>query len=249
MRPGESFPNDQAEVVFSEQAIEWLAEHNDADANAVIDDIVALCRSPWGKHRLSNRHAGDRLAGLNTAETLCGDQRIIFRSRTVDGVGLVEVICIGPRTGNRVYDLANMLVSTGKLSDEEVADIWDMLAILGTTADHPGLEGWDHAPEPAPPGLVKAAVASGALTEEVAARLSIEELTAAMAAAFDTPTGRPDPHRGTSASLGPESQLALSGRAEPRCGALMPRAQRPCVRRAGHPGPHRSVLSLPKRRR
>jgi len=37
-----------------------------------------------------------------------------------------------------------------------------------------------------------------------------------------------------------EAAVILSGRGEGRCGVVLPRAQRTCVRRAGHPGPHRS---------
>jgi hypothetical protein len=32
----------------------------------------------------------------------------------------------------------------------------------------------------------------------------------------------------------------LDTRSSPRCGAAMPRAKAACVRREGHPGPHRA---------
>src|SRR5699024_11453302 len=58
---------------------------------------------PWGKHPLSNA-----LAGLNTASTLRGDHRIVFRSTiSPEGTGLIEVVAIGPRSNNRVYDAVN----------------------------------------------------------------------------------------------------------------------------------------------
>lgn len=246
MRPGEHFPDDQAEVVFSDQAIDWLATQPDIDADAVIDDIVDLCRTPWGKHQLSNRTPTDRLAGLNTAETLTREYRIIIRSRNIDGVGLIEVICIGPRTGNRVYDLANMLLTSGKLTDGEQTDIWDLLTLLGTTSEHPGLEGWDTIPEPAPAGLVKAAVATGLIPEPLAAQLSRNELIELLHASFDPTTGTPDLERGLSVVFGKHADQALDARQYGRCGVQMIRAQLPCVRRAGHPGPHRSERSLPR---
>lgn len=188
MRSGEHFPDDQAELVISDEAIEWIADNLTAsEQDEFLDDLTTLFRRPWGKHPLSNRSAADHLAGLNTASTLSGDHRIVFRSTvSAQGTGLIEVIAIGPRTSNRIYDAVNALVASGKLDDSITQQIWDLLSLLEDTVDRYGLESWDYFPPEADPEHV------------------------------------------------------FSSRGEPRCGAQLPRAGRPCIRRRGHPGAHRS---------
>ncbi|MDN5895126.1 MAG: hypothetical protein L0H93_14030 [Nocardioides sp.] len=248
MRAGEQLPGNQAEVTFSTEAVDWIAENiEESQWDDVLDDIVALFTKPWGKHPLSHRTAMDRLAGLNTTATLRGDYRIIFRAgNSASGTGLIEIVALGPRSDNRVYDAINALVASGKLSDDEVQSIWDMLTLYETTAEKHGLELWDYRPAPAPPGLVKSVVAIGALPREIAELLSADELNATAANAWDPETGEIDPVRALRAatdrvagSSDPERLITL--REQPRCGAPMPRAAAPCIRRRGHAGAHRAT--------
>lgn len=249
MREGESLPHDQAEVTFTAEAVEWIADNiTESQWDEVLDDVVALFSQPWGKHPLSNRGATGRLAGLNTTATLRGDHRIVFRSSiSPEGTGCIEILAIGPRSNHRIYDAVAALMRSGKLTDDEVQSIWDMLEIYESTAEKHGLELWDYQPEPAPPGLVKAAVAMGALAPAVAERLSSDELTAAMEHAWDPDTGALDPARALRSALervagSADPERVLSFREAPRCGAFMPRARRPCVRIREHAGAHRAVL-------
>jgi len=248
MRAGEHLPGDQAELVLSTQVEEWIAEHVDRSRwDEVLDDIVDLFARPWGKHPLSNRTATDHLAGLNTTATLRGDYRIVFRSSiSRAGTGLIEIVAIGPRSENRIYDAVSALIASGTLDEDVAQSIWDMLELYEETAEKHGLELWDYRPAPPPAGLVRSAVAIGALTQEVAEVLSTDELNAAIANAWDPDTGELDPARALTAALervagssDPERLIAL--RAEPRCGASMPRAKAPCVRRRGHAGAHRAT--------
>lgn len=248
MRRGERFPGDQAEVVLSDAVIEWIVEHvTDAQREEFLDSVVGLLAQPWGKHPLSNRTSTDHLAGLNTVATLTGDYRIVFRSSvSSEGTGLIEVLAIGERTGNRVYDAVNALVSTGKLEDIEIQQIWDMLRLFEDTAERYGLETWDYVPAKAAEGLVTSAVSMGVLTRDEAALMSQDEIVAAMSEAWDPATGQLDPARALRAALARVAgsnapERILASRVEPRCNALMPRAQKPCIRRKGHPGAHRSV--------
>ncbi|MGO3290556.1 hypothetical protein ACT3SQ_17545 [Brachybacterium sp. AOP42-C2-15] len=248
MRVGDHLPDDQAEVVLSSHVEEWIADNVDqAQWDELLDDIIALFTMPWGKHPLSNRSASDQLAGLNTTATLRGDYRIVFRSSIASGgAGLIEIIAIGPRTGNRIYDAVNALVTSGALDEDEVQSIWDMLDLYEHTADKHGLELWDYRPDPAPAGLVKSAVAIGALPQELAEILSADELNAAIANAWDPDTGELDPPRALRAALArvtgsSDPERIMSLREEPRCGAFMPRAKAPCVRRRGHAGAHRAA--------
>lgn len=249
MRVGDSLPSDQAEVIFTTEAEEWIASHvEDSQWDEFLDDVVALFTQPWGKHPLSNRNASDQLAGLNTTATLRGDYRIVFRATiSPEGTGLIEILAIGPRSNNRIYDSVNSLINNGKLNDDEVQSIWDMLEIYETTAEKHGLELWDYTPKPAPTGLIKSAVTIGALPQDLAEILSADEINAALADAWDPVTGDLDPARALRAavervagSADPERIIAL--RQEPRCNAHMPRADRPCARRRGHPGAHRATL-------
>lgn len=247
MRRGGRLPDGQAEVVVTDVFVEQvgaLGRHDDKER--VLAEIVRLCDAPGGKHPLTGP-----LAGWNTLDVLAGQQRVIYRAGEVDGVGLIEVLCLAPRSDREVYDLAEGLACSGLLDAEEIDSLWDALAILAVVEEDVGLDGWDYRPEPAPEGMVRAAVAAGLLAEDDARRLSQRELEAAMQHGW-TEHG-PDPHAALIAALEAarrrtgrltltpaQATEVLSRRDERRCGALMPRARTHCIRRAGHPGPHRS---------
>ena len=247
MRRGGRFPEDQAQIVFSEPFIDYLEGHLTAEEReAVLVEVVALCSNPVGSHPLSNRGSTDRLAGWNTVEVLGKAHRVVFASRIVDGVGLIEVLCAGPRRASAAYDLASALVASGALTDDEVIEIWQALTLLDVIAEAVGLDGWDFLPPAAPEGLVRAAVASGVLEESLARLLASDEITAAMAEGWSQ--SGPDPTAAIRAALrrartGVEpGDLTgiMRGRAEDRCHLVLPRTGVRCVRRLGHPGPHRS---------
>ncbi len=244
MRRGERFPADAAELGLTDVFVEQLVELTAPQREDVLVGLVRLCDDPGGKHPLRTP-----LAGWNSLEVLGGHQRVVYRAFVVDGVGLIEALCLGPRTDSEVYDMAVGLRDAGVLSEAELTDLWDALAILDVVAEQVGLDGWDFLPEPAPEGMRRAAVASGLLDEETAELLSRDELEAAMSAGWG-PDG-PDPSaalvaaleraRSRAVPLSPdEAATILSARTRDRCGVVLPRAQRPCVRRTGHPGPHRS---------
>lgn len=249
MRGNERLPGDQAEIVFSEAFLLYLEGLSPDDRESVITEVVALCDNPIGKHPLSNRSATDRLAGLNTVEVLGREYRIVFASRVEQGVGLIEVICAGPRTANAVYDVANALVRSGRLTEEEATQLWDALALLEVVAEGVGIDGWDYRPRPAEAHLVRALVRLGLLPEELAATLSRDEAEAAMRDGFDETTGEPDMYAALAAVMRAarnhsdyeDATDILRRRSEERCGAEMPRARATCIRRVGHPGPHRST--------
>ncbi|HUX70331.1 MAG TPA: hypothetical protein VMV41_07465 [Cellulomonadaceae bacterium] len=247
MRRGEQFPDEQAEIVFNDVFLEYLEDLLPEQREDVLVEVVRLCRNPAGNHPLSNRGGADRLAGWNTVDVLDKEHRVVFGSHIVDGVGLVEVLCAGPRRGNAVYDLAVALSRTGRLSKDEVTEIWQALVLMDVVAETVDLDGWDYRPPPAPDGMVKAAVTSGLLDEPTARVLSIDELTAAMAQGWDE--GRPDPAAALAAALhraragvdvGDATRI-LHGRRLDRCAVILPRAGTACVRRAGHGGPHRAT--------
>lgn len=179
MRRGERFPHDSAELVLSDVVVEQLADLTKAEQLDVVVELVRLCEDPAGKHPL---HAP--LAGWNTVEVLAGRKRCVYRASVVDGVGVIDVLCLGPRTDSEVYDMATALRDAGILTEGELTDLWEALAILDLIAEQVGLDGWDYSPEPA--------------------------------------------------------EAILARRRDDRCGLLLPRAQRPCIRREGHPGPHRA---------
>lgn len=249
MRGNDRLPDGQGEIVFSEPFLLYLDELTADERESVISDVVTLCDNPVGKHPLSNKSALDRLAGLNTVEVLNKKHRVIYAARVEQGVGLIEVICAGPRTGNAVYDVANALVRSGHLSEDEATQIWDALALLDVTAESVGLDGWDYAPRPAEAHLVRALVQLGLLPEELAVLVSRAEAEAAMRDGYDE-SGQADPfaafvavqRAARSRSDYQDATDVLKRRADVRCGAEMPRARATCIRRVGHPGPHRSAV-------
>lgn len=244
MRRGERFPDDQAEVVFSDAFVDQLSELTEPEREDVLGDVVRLCNEPAGKHPLATP-----LRGWNTLEVLSGHKRVVYKATVLAGTGLIEVLCIGPRSDNEVYDMAVGLVDAGLLEPDEITDLWDALAVLDVVAEAVGLDGWDYQPPPAPEGMVRAAVAAGLLDESVAALLSKQELEAAMASGWG-PEG-PNPHAALLAALEVaryrgrlprvlDLDQVISSRMAQRCGAVMPRAGARCIRRVGHPGPHRA---------
>lgn len=241
MRRGDRFPDDQAEVVFSEIFVEQLeADLSVSDRIDVLAEVIALCGAPGGKHPLKSP-----LAGWNTLDVLAGQKRVIYKVSVVEGTGLIEVLCLGPRRDSEVYDMASGVAATGLLSEDELTQLWDALAILDVATTTVGLEGWDYRPPPAPDGLRRSAVAAGVLDGATAALLSQDELLAAMEHAWDE--GRLDPALALVAALERARGSAdfgereiLSARQEDRCAAEMPRAGARCIRRRDHPGPHRA---------
>ena len=235
------FPGDQAEVVFSDVFVEQLDELTEAEQIDVLAEVHRLCKRPEGKHRL-----GGVLAGWNTLDVLAKRLRVVYRASWHTGVGLIEVLCLGPRRESEVYDIAVALVRSGLLDVDEITQLWEALALLDLVPEQIGLDRWDFRPAPAPEGMVRAAVAAGILPAEVAALLSLDELQAAMAGGWSD-SGAPDPDGALRAAMararsrvdypGPDAVL---GRANPRCGAVMPRAGARCIRALDHPGAHRS---------
>ncbi|MBK5223381.1 MAG: hypothetical protein JJE52_11005 [Acidimicrobiia bacterium] len=240
---GGRFPDDQAESVFSDAFVEQLGSLSDDERLSVIAEVVRLCDDPAGKHPLHTP-----LAGWNTLDVLGGHRRVVYKASAPGDVGLVEVLCLGPRSDNEVYDMAVGLRDAGLLEPDEITDLWDALAVLDVIEEDVGLDGWDFRPPLPPEGMVRAAVAAGLLDGETASLLSQDELEAAMADGWG-PAGA-DPVRAIIAALErarrrrrvePIDRAAiLSGRRADRCEAVMPRAGTRCIRRRGHPGPHRS---------
>lgn len=244
MRRDGRFHADQAEIVLSDIAIEQLGDLSDIESVEVLAEIVALCAAPGGKHPLRTP-----LAGWNTLDVLAGHRRVVYRASNHGDVGLLEILCLGPRSDNEVYDMAAGLVGTGLLTSDEATDLWDGLAVLALVAEDVGVDGWDYRPPPAPEGMIKTAVVAGLLDEATAMALSKPELEAALEKGWG-PSG-PDPRAALTAALerarprpswprNTDPPKVLAARAQPRCGATMPRAGARCIRRLGHPGPHRS---------
>ncbi len=252
MRHGESFPDDQAYVLFNDAFIESVEPLTVAERESLIADVLALCRNPAGLHPLSNK-GGQKLAGWNTLDVLRKEYRVVFTSRidVVDGhqVGMIEVLVAGPRRAEAAYDMAEALRRSGRISDEQMTEVWQALALLDTVAEQVGLDGWDYRPEPAPSGMVRAAVVAGILDDATARSLSKDEIEAAMANGWND-QGDPDPVAALSAAMrrarcGVEAlnlTRIMQGRDEPRCGATLPRTGQPCIRRHGHPGAHRATV-------
>ena len=137
-------------------------------------------------------------------------------------------------------------VKTGCLSEDEVTQLWEALSLLDVVTEEIGLEGWDYRPTPAPEGMRRAAVAAGLIDRDTADLLSKDELEAAMASGWG-PDG-PDPERALVSALERvrgsadfSARKIIEVRRDARCGVLMIRAKSNCVRRTGHPGPHRSA--------
>ena len=248
MRRDGHLPDGQAEIVFSDLLVEQLEARSESDRLSVLAEIVALCAAPGGKHPLRTP-----LQGWNTVDVLRGESRLIYRASTVKNVGLIEAICLGPRRNAEVYDMAAALVASGRLTDGEVTQLWIALSLLDVVAETVGLDGWDYRPTPAPEGLQRAVVASGLLSTDVVSLFSSDEIQAAMNQGWDA-DGKPNPVTALSAALlrsrGRLPKIvsvldiflnaAVENRRLDRCGKTMPRAQVTCIRRSGHPGPHRS---------
>ena len=241
MRRAERFPNHQAEVVFGDifvEQLESLSEHERLD---ILGAIVALCENPAGKHPLRAP-----LAGWNTLAVLKGERRVVYKGSLTRGVGLIEVLCLGTRRNDEVYDMAHALTVNAHLTDDEVTQLWAVLALLDVVVEQVGLDGWDYRPEPANTGLRKALVRSGLLDADTAAVLSKDEVLAAMEHGWGTKGA--DPVKALRAALerarGSVDPTAVSriiaGRQLERCGVAMPRAGVRCIRRKSHPGPHRA---------
>lgn len=242
MRHGQRLPHDQAEVVFFDAFVEQLGARSLNDQVDVIAEVIRLCEDPAGKHPLRAP-----LVGWNTLDVLGGHHRVVFRASIVDNCGLIEVLCLGPRSADEVYDIAHALVDAHLLTDDEVTALWDALAILDIVEEEVGLDGWDYAPPPAPDGMVRAAVAAGLLDEPLARLMSLPELQAALEHGWTR--GKPDPEVAVLAALERarsrarevvDARSIVLARLEMRCGVLMPRAKARCVRRVDHPGPHRA---------
>jgi hypothetical protein len=241
VRRAERFPNNQAEVVFSDIFVEQLETLSEHDRLDVLGAVIALCENPAGKHPLRAP-----LAGWNTLAVLNSERRVVYKGSQIRGVGLVEVLCLGPRRNDEVYDMANALAITGRLTDEEVTQLWVALALLDVVVEQVGLDGWDYRPEPANTGLRRTAVRSGLLDADTAAVLSKDEVLAAMQHGWGAKGA--DPIKALRAALerarGSVDPAAVSriiaGRQHERCGAAMPRAGVRCIRRKSHPGPHRA---------
>ena len=241
MRRGSRFPNDQAEVVFADIIVEQLERFTEDERIDVLAEIVHLCGDPAGKHPLRAP-----LSGWNTLDVLSGHYRVVYKATISEGVGLLEVLCIGPRSDSEVYDMAVGAVKTGCLSEDEVTQLWEALGLLDVVTEEVGLEGWDYRPAPAPEGMRRAAVVAGLIDQDTADLLAKDELEAAMASGWG-PDG-PDPERALVAALERargsadfSARKIIKVRQDARCGVLMIRARSNCVRRAGHPGPHRSA--------
>jgi hypothetical protein len=244
MRRGARFPDEAAELLLSDVIVEQLAMMTAVQREDVLVDLVRLCADPGGRHPLRGP-----LAGWNTLDVLQARRRVVYRASIVEGVGLIEVLCLGPRSELEVVDLALALTRTGALTPEELTTLWDAFAILAIVAEDVGLDGWDFLPEPAPDGMRRAAVAAGLLPADVAALLSRDEVEAAMQHGWAHDGADPDAAlvaalrraRDRAVPLdAEEAARVLAARRLESCGVVLPRAQRVCVRRAGHPGAHRS---------
>jgi len=241
VRRADHFPNNQAEVVCSDIFVEQLEALSEPERLDVLASVIALCENPSGKHPLRAP-----LAGWNTLAVLNSQRRVVYKGSLIRGVGLIEVLCLGPRRNVEVYDMANALAVTGRLSDEEVIQLWVALALLAVVVEQVGLDGWDYRPEPANAGLRKTAVRSGLLDADTAAVLSKDELLAAMQHGWGAKGA--DPLKALQAalerargSIDPNAvSRIIAGRQQQRCGVAMPRAGICCIRRKDHPGPHRA---------
>ena len=221
--------------IFVEQ-LEALSKHERLD---VLGAVVALCENPAGKHLLRAP-----LAGWNTLAVLNSERRVVYKGSLARGVGRSSVMPYPAKRRGVRHN--NAVAVTGRLTDEEVIQLWVVLALLDVVVEHVGLDGWDYRPEPANTGLRKTAVRSGLLDADTAAVLSKDEVLAAMQHGWGTKGA--DPVKALRAALerarGSVDPTAVSriiaGRQHERCGVAMPRAGVRCIRRKSHPGPHRA---------
>jgi hypothetical protein len=247
LRAGGTLPGNQGEIVLNDIFVEYLEALTKAQRQSVLVEVTSLCFNPSGTHPLSNRTAADQLAGWNTLDVLGKEHRVVFSSRVINGVGTIEVLCAGPRRADAAYDLANSLIRTGRLAPDEVTEIWQVLTLLDVLAEDAGLDGWDYAPPAAPEGMVRAAVAAGLLDDGTARMLSKDELEAAMSGGWGA--GGADPVAALRAAMAraragvdPGDIVAqVLRRREGRCAVVLPRTHQACIRKAGHPGAHRST--------
>lgn len=245
MLRGSRFPDDQAEIVFSEVFIECLQElgRSAQDKEQLLAELVRLCEEPSGKHPLSGR-----LAGWQTLDVLGGSHRVLFKVSISSGVGLIEVYCLAPRRDSEVYAMAEALKASGRLTEEEGHQIWEALGLLEVVVENVGLDGWDYRPPPASEGLIRTVVAAKLLDEETARTLSDDELKAAVDEGWSD--GGADPVKALAAAvrrsrgnlkLPRDPYTMVKERLGERCGVVMPRARARCARRHGHPGAHRAA--------
>jgi hypothetical protein len=102
-RPGERFPHNLGEVVFSDIFVEQLkADLSEADPIEVLSDLVNPCDAPRRKHPLSSP-----FAWWNTRSVLQTEIRVVYKASIVHGTGLIEVLCLGQRRDSKVYDMAH----------------------------------------------------------------------------------------------------------------------------------------------
>ena len=244
MKPGGRFPDDQAEIVFSDVFVEQMEACTSTERLEIMTTMVALCSDPGGSHTLSARKNDRTLVGWNTVAVVEKTKRVVYR--VDESAASIYVLCVGPRRNDEVYDLATSLASSGLLTDEEVTQLWEALSLLDVAAESVGLDGWDYLPEAAPDGQQRAAVAAGLLSESMAALLSKDEISAALEHGWGD--SGPDKTKALLAALQrarggahfDSADWVMTSRQEDRCGKQMPRAGRKCIRKVGHPGPHRA---------
>ncbi len=236
VRAGARFPDDQAEVVFSDPFVEQLADLDVDVAKDVLAKIVRLCENPSGKHPLS---AG--LAGLNTIEVDHKRMRCIYRATIAAKPGetsLIEVLCVGMRRDNEAYEKGQQLFDAGVIDEDELNQIWDALGLLDVAAHRIGLDDWDHAPEPAEPHMVELVVQLGIADRSLAQVLSHREIDQLLRSWHES-----DPIQATLGQIGLDTAITptelIEKRDSARCGKLMPRAKAHCIRIRGHNGPCR----------
>jgi hypothetical protein len=145
VRRGQRLPNNQAEVVFLDSFVEQIAQRAVSDQIEVLAEVIRLCDEPAGKHPLRAP-----LVGWNTLDVFGGHHRVVYRASIAKGRGLIEMLCIGPRSGDVVYDITCALLDAHLLTESEVTALWDALAILDVIEEEVGLDGWDYSPPPAP---------------------------------------------------------------------------------------------------
>lgn len=244
MKPGDRLPGDQAEIAFSDRFAEQLDGLPETERLDILATVVALRENPGGTHTLSTRGRDRTLVGWNTLEVSRRKRRVVYK--VDEDAASFFVLCIGSRRESEVYDTTAALASSGALTDAETTQLWDALSLFDILAEDLGLDEWDYRPEPAPEGQRRAAVAAGLLEEALASLMSRDELVAAMEGGWG-PDG-PDPARALDSALRrargnatfDSARWVIEQRGSARCNAPMPRARAACIRRAGHPGPHRA---------